>query len=89
MTKLFDRAVAAKVVRSDAAPQDVAAILVMMGPAYDLSRRVDPQLWRRYLQMILDGLRATDREDLPAPAPPLTAIRDVIDAGKFTNRGRR
>ena len=86
VTKLFDRAAAARVVRSDAAPQDVAAILVMMGPAYDLARRVDPQLWRRYLQMMLDGLRATERENLPAPAPPLTAIRDVIETGKFKNR---
>jgi AcrR family transcriptional regulator len=83
VTELFERAALAGAVRTDATPQDVAALLVMMGPAYEMARRIEPQLWRRYLHMMLDGLRATDRPALDVPAPPLGAIQAIIDTGKF------
>jgi hypothetical protein len=65
-------------------PQDVAALLVMMGPAYEMSRRIGPMLWKRYLHLMLDGLRATDRPALEVPAPPLDALEVIINVGKFT-----
>jgi AcrR family transcriptional regulator len=88
VTELFDRAVRAGVVRPGAAAQDVAALLVMMGPAYELSRRIEPGLWRRYLQLMLDGLRATDRPALEVSAPPLDAVEAIIAVGKFTPPSR-
>jgi hypothetical protein len=47
-----------------------------------MSRTTAPELWRRYLALILDGLRATDRPELPASPPPLTALSTILKAGK-------
>jgi AcrR family transcriptional regulator len=82
VTELFERAQRAGVVRADAAPQDIAAIFALLGPAYEMTRDVSPDLWRRYLALILDGLRATDRPPLPVPPPPATALDTILKAGK-------
>lgn len=79
---LFDRAKTAGVVRADAAPQDIAAIFALLGPAFTMSRSVSPDLWRRYLALMLDGLRAVDRPPLPVAAPPLSALDAILKAGK-------
>lgn len=78
VTTLFDRARAAGAVRPDAAPEDAAVVLTMMGPAYALGG----DAWRRYLALALDGLRATDRPALPVRAPALASLDDVIAASK-------
>jgi AcrR family transcriptional regulator len=64
VTEIFDRAKAAGVVREDADPLDTPVIMVMLGAVMDRSRDVEPELWRRYLGLVLDGLR-------PAAATPL------------------
>lgn len=82
VTSLFTRAQQAGVVRADAVPQDIAAIFALLGPAYEMTRDVSPDLWRRYLALILDGLRATDRPALPAAPPPAEALDTILKAGK-------
>jgi AcrR family transcriptional regulator len=83
--RLFERAAQVRAVRADATPADVAAILVMMGPAYELARNVgESELWRRYLHLMLDGLRATERPALEVPGPPVTAVEAIVNTGEFT-----
>jgi AcrR family transcriptional regulator len=82
VTELFDRAHRAGVVRADAAPQDIAVIFALLGPAFEMSRATSPDLWRRYLALLLDGLRAIDRPELPAPPPPPAALDTFLKAGK-------
>jgi len=82
VTQLFERAHRAGAVRAEATPQDIAVIFALLGPAFELSRTTSPELWRRYLALILDGLRASDRDELPAPPPPLTALDSILKAGK-------
>ncbi len=82
VTELFDRAHRARVIRADAAPQDIAAIFALLGPVFEMSRATAPDLWRRYLALVLDGLRATDRPDLPTPPPPVAAVDVILKAGK-------
>lgn len=86
VTELFDRAHRAQAIRADAAPQDIAAIFALLGPAFEMSRGITPDLWRRYLTLILDGLRATDRPAIPTPPPPLESLDTVLRAGKNRNR---
>jgi hypothetical protein len=55
----------------------------LLGPAFEMSRATDtPDLWRRYLWLILDGLRATGRPALPVPAPPVAALPLILGTGK-------
>jgi AcrR family transcriptional regulator len=57
LTPLFDRAHAAGVLRADVSVTDVAPIFVMLNGVYGLDAD-NPEAWRRYLAVILDGLRA-------------------------------
>jgi AcrR family transcriptional regulator len=79
---LFDRAHVAGVIRADAVPQDIAAVFALLGPAFEMSRSIDDTLWRRYLALLLDGLRATDRPPLPGPPPPEGSVAVILGAGK-------
>ena len=80
VTELFERARAAGAVRADAEAQDVAALFALLGPAFEVSRAASTEVWRRYLALLLDGLRATDRPPLPVPAP--ADLRTILRAGK-------
>lgn len=73
VTALFERAHAAGAIRADAKPQDAGVILSMVGGIAGVD-------WRRYLAMLLDGLRATDRPALPGAAPVFGELDDVIIA---------
>jgi AcrR family transcriptional regulator len=68
VTELFDRAKDAGVVRGDAEALDTPMIFMMLGPLMDRARHVDPDLWRRYLGIVLDGLRPAATTPLPRPA---------------------
>ncbi|MFC4947035.1 TetR/AcrR family transcriptional regulator [Pseudonocardia sp. GCM10023141] len=82
VTELFDRAQRADVIRADAVPQDIAAIFALLGPAFELSRTTASEVWRRYLTLVLDGLRAVDRPAIPTPPPPVSALGAILKAGK-------
>jgi hypothetical protein len=82
VTQLFDRAHEANVIRRDATPAYAASILAMLGPVIDLSVATDTDAWRRYLSLLLDGLRATDRPTLPGPPPTFASLDDVIAASE-------
>ncbi|MBN3728374.1 TetR/AcrR family transcriptional regulator [Burkholderia sp. Ac-20379] len=67
---LFERAQREGVVRADARPTDIGPLLVMLRTVIDLSPPGKPELWRRYLAFLLDGLRAAGQP--PAPVDGLT-----------------
>ena len=68
VTELFDRAKAAGVVRADVAPFDAPLIHIMIGAVMDRTHDVEPDVWRRYLGLVLDGLRPESATPLPRPA---------------------
>ena len=79
VTKLVARAKEAGVVRSDIDTSDVPLINFMLNTIVDFSRDIEPELYRRYLAIVLDGLRP--RDDLePLPVEPLhvTEFQDAM-----------
>jgi AcrR family transcriptional regulator len=54
--------------RLDIKPTDMPMIQVLLSGLIDGTHEVRPDLWRRYLQIILQGLQA----EPPSPPPPLT-----------------
>jgi AcrR family transcriptional regulator len=70
---LVERAHAAGVLREDVTAQDIPMVSLMLGSLMDASREVAPELWRRYLELLLDGLRAGG----PGPREPLSV--DPLD----------
>ena len=75
--------------RADATAEDAASIFAMLGPVFELSQATGTDLWRRYLALLLDGLRAADRPPLPVAAPTFSSLDDVIAVGKPTPTRRR
>ncbi|CAN5169427.1 TetR/AcrR family transcriptional regulator [soil metagenome] len=71
LTPVFERAARAGVLRQGVTATDVGPVFAMLSAVYGMSS-ASPDLWRRYLALMLDGLRATERPPLPVPAldPP-------------------
>jgi hypothetical protein len=76
VTELFDRAKTAGVVRADADPYDAPLIHMMLGTVMDRTRDVAPEVWRRYLGLVLDGLRP----GAPTPLPVQALAQPELDA---------
>lgn len=74
---LIERAQAAGVVRGDLRAEDVPFLLSAVGGATGkcgASGATDPDLWRRYLGIVLDGLRPEGASPLPVPPPTLAEL---------------
>ena len=71
VTKLVERAQAAGQLRSDLRPTDIPFIVFVLTDAAQFARRVNPDIWRRYLTLILDGLRPGREGVSPLPVPAL------------------
>lgn len=69
-TELVRRAHASGGLRADFSPQDLPLLNMMLGAIVDASESVRPQLWRRYLSLVLDGMRV-DQAHQPLPVPPV------------------
>ncbi|MGA9858088.1 MAG: TetR/AcrR family transcriptional regulator [Solirubrobacteraceae bacterium] len=65
--QLVRRAQAEGRLRADVSPTDMPVIQLMIGAIIDASRDVEPELWRRYLALVIGGLAAE-----PGDAPPLS-----------------
>jgi hypothetical protein len=79
VTQLVGRAVEAGVVRRDMSTTDVPLISVMLITVIDFARDIDPELYKRYLAIVLDGLRPReDLEPLPVEALGVTAFQNAM-----------
>ncbi len=83
VTELFDRAKDAGVIRPELRAEDSVAVFAMIG-ALDGT----PDHWRRYLTLILDGMRTTDSPTLPASTARYDSLDDVIADTKRHRRRR-
>lgn len=71
VTLLVERAQTAGQLRSDLRPTDIPFILFVLAEAAQFARRVSPEIWRRYLALILDGLRPEREGVSPLPVPAM------------------
>jgi hypothetical protein len=65
--KLVQRAKDAGALRADFQAEDLPMLVLMLTTILDSARDVEPDLWRRYLEIVIQGLRAE-----PDPPDPLT-----------------
>jgi AcrR family transcriptional regulator len=72
VTSLVTRAQAAGAVRADLQPTDIPVILFMLAMTAEYAEPVRASIWRRYLAIILDGLRPGRDAATALPEPPLT-----------------
>ena len=83
VTEMLRRAKATGALRRDLEPTDVPLVQFMVGAAAQYAGQVDPDLWRRMLTIVLDGLCAARGGPTPLPAGALSheqfarAMRDA------------
>ena len=85
---LLERARDAGVVRPDIEPTDLPVIQWMIGAVVDHGRDVKPDLWRRYLEIVLRGIRAEPELAGPLSVDALTddELQAVMQSGKVGAR---
>jgi AcrR family transcriptional regulator len=78
--KLIERAQAVGEIRADATTQDYGVVLMMVGAVMDAAADVNPELWRRYLLIALQGLRpeGSPLEPLPVAAVEPTQMEQLL-----------
>jgi AcrR family transcriptional regulator len=70
--KLVARAREAGELRPDVEASDLPMVLLMMSGLMDGGRTVAPDLWRRFVPIVLRGLRVDPGAPEPLPQPPLS-----------------
>ena len=89
VTGLVERAQAAGRLRADVGESDIAIILAMVGGLMDASVHVEPDLWRRYLAMVLDGIQRGDRHDeIPGKPPEQPELGQILAGWVPPRRGK-
>ena len=86
VSRLVERAQASGDLRPDFDATDVKLIAYMLGSAAEYAATAQPEIWRRYLAMLIDGLRPARDTVTELPVPPLTA--DDLESAMVA-RGRR
>jgi AcrR family transcriptional regulator len=85
--QLIRRAHDAGALRPDVGALDVPMLSLMLGQVIDFSADTAPELWRRYLALLLDGLRSDRGAPTPLPTAPLEPAE--LDAAMSEWRPRR
>jgi AcrR family transcriptional regulator len=78
--RLVERAKEQGALRSDFVPEDMPLVFWTGGRVIDATADVAPDVWRRFLGLMLDGLRAEAAS--PLPHPPLTLAQWNRAAGR-------
>lgn len=86
--ELVRRAQAAGTLREDFSPRDIPLLQMMLGAIADAAEPIRPGLWRRYLALTLDGMRA-DRphRSLPVAAVDVDELDCVMRSWRPSRRG--
>ncbi len=88
VTRLVERAQADGSLRPDVEPTDMPMLQLMLGTLSECTRDVDPDVWRRYLGIVTDGLRTQRDEHCALECGALSAAQtqDAMRAWKHPAR---
>ncbi len=88
--QLIQRAVAAGRLRDDIVASDLPLLQLMVGTIADAGADIDPELWRRFMALLLDGMRADGppRQALPGPPLALSQLDEVMSRWQPPRRRR-
>jgi AcrR family transcriptional regulator len=91
VTRLVERAQAAGDLRPDFEPTDLKMIAFMLASVAEYAASATPNVWRRYLAMLIDGLRPSraGTSALPVPAPTPEELGAMMSATAQRSAPRR
>jgi hypothetical protein len=87
-SELIRRAQATGQLRTDIESTDIAIIQLMVASVIEASRDVDSNVWRRYMEIMIQGLRADPGPPSPLAVPALDrdTVQRVMSAAKLGRR---
>jgi AcrR family transcriptional regulator len=88
VTRVVERAQQDGKLRADFRPTDVPVINFMLSTAAEYAEQAQPEIWRRYLALIMDGLRPCRAETTPLPEDALTP-EEMMTVMRSVSRRRR
>jgi AcrR family transcriptional regulator len=88
VTRVVERAQRDGKVRADLRPTDVPFIEFMLSTAAEYAAQVQPEVWRRYMTLIVDGLRPSRADTTPLPTSALTPEEMVTAMRSVSQRQR-
>lgn len=77
ISKLVERARDDGYLRRDAEPSDMPILSMLAGTVSEWAGHVEPELWRRYVALLLEGMRNRDGQE---PLPVVALEDDQMDA---------
>jgi AcrR family transcriptional regulator len=80
LARMVERAQAEGALRPDVTTEDLPLVFWTVGRVIERTESVAPEQWRRFLALVLDGLRASAAT--PLPVPPLTPAQLDRAAGR-------
>jgi AcrR family transcriptional regulator len=86
LNRLVDRARQQGSLREDLAGTDIVFLQLALDAIMNATRDVTPQLYRRYLAIFLDGIRAEAAGPLPFPAPTEEQTQQVLSPSRSRSR---
>jgi AcrR family transcriptional regulator len=88
VTRVVERAQRDGKLRADFRPTDVPVIEFMLSTATEYAGQAQPEIWRRYLTLIVDGMRPCRAEPTPLPGSALTPEEMVTVMRSASQRQR-
>ena len=82
VSRLIDRAQRDGSLRSDVVTADVLIIEMMVNAVASQTIHVDRDLWRRYLRIVVDGLRTARSQPSVLPAAPSVSLMSDCQGGR-------
>lgn len=80
MQAVIQRAKDAGAIQPEIESGDFFAMVNMVDAVAGFARPVNPEVWQRYMTLVLNGIRSDSRPRLPLTIPPLT--EEEVDAAK-------
>jgi len=89
VVSLVQRAQAEGSLRADVEATDMPLLQLMLGALSELTRDVEPEIWRRFLGIVTDGLRAQRAEPTPLEPGALTPEQTQCTLRAYRPAGAR
>lgn len=87
VTALVDRAKASGQARADLSTTDIPFIALMLSAAAEYAREARPEIWRRYLTLLIDGMCSS--RDAVTPLPVSALVSQEMERTMLQHARRR
>jgi hypothetical protein len=87
--RVIERAQAEGTLRSDVVAEDLALLFMANAGVVDVTHSAARDAWRRFVAIVLDGMRSEGATSLPAPPTPRQTMRAMRRLARTSHASQR